>query len=96
MKIVAKIPVLALNITPEIYNGLVNLNKVLSQNNATESLKQLKAERDSLVKESIFRGDVKTKGVKNRKKSYFESYHIIVSGNAYQLLTHFRILHLFL
>ena len=85
LSIEGKIPQLELNITPDVYNGLINLSKILSQNNANENLKLLLAEKESLIKECSFRSDVKIKGI-NRRNGYFEPYHVIMSGtNSFSL-----------
>ena len=79
LKIKGKIPQLQLNMTPDVYNGLINLSKILSQNNANENLKLLLAEKQSLIEESSFRADIKVKGI-NRRNGFFEPFHVIMSG----------------
>jgi hypothetical protein len=70
---------LNINVTPDVYNGLVNLGKILSSVNATEDLKLLKAEKERLLITSAFKGEILTRGVV-RSKIYWEQYFIIVAG----------------
>ncbi len=42
----ASLPNMRFNLTPDIYNGLVNLSEVLISHGAEEDLKQLKREKD--------------------------------------------------
>jgi hypothetical protein len=75
----AELPAVNINITPDVYNGLVNLGKILSSVNASEDLKLMKEEKERLLLTAAFKGEILTRGVV-RSKIYFEEYFMIVAG----------------
>lgn len=74
-----ELPALNINITPDVYNGLVNLSKILSSVNATEDLRLMKEEKERLLLTAVFKGEILTRGV-IRSKIYWEEYFMIVAG----------------
>lgn len=71
---------LQLNITPDVYNGLVNLGNILSNMNPTEDLEILMKEKKMIKEYAKYKGHIMTRGVA-RSKLYWESYYMIVSGS---------------
>ncbi len=65
--------------SPDIYNGLVNLNEVLMSHGAEEELKQLKHEKEKIIKDSIYKSEIMTRGVRGYN-TYWYSYYILISG----------------
>jgi len=49
--------------TPDVYNTLVNLGKIINKSNPKESMKQLSLEKELLINNSTFRGEVLANGV---------------------------------
>ena len=77
----AELPDLSLNVTPDVYNGLVNLHRILtSSDTATESIIALKAEKDRVLINCSYQSLVYTKGIK-KMQSYWEAYYMILSGS---------------
>lgn len=74
------LPDLQINITPDVYNGLVNLGYILSHMNPTEDLEILMNEKKSIKEYAKYKGHIMTRGV-TRSKLYWEQYYMIVSGS---------------
>ena len=50
--------------SPDIFNGLVNITEVLKSHGAEEDLRELKESKDKIVLDSIYSGYVQTRGVR--------------------------------
>ena len=74
------LPDLQLNITPDVYNGLVNLGYIIKHINPTEDLKILQEEKNKIKQYCKFKGHIMTRGVQ-RSKLYWEQFYMIVSGS---------------
>ncbi|CDW82625.1 ph domain containing protein [Stylonychia lemnae] len=82
----ANLPDLNLNMSPDIYNGLVNLNEVLKSKGAEEDLLQLKNTKDQLIKDSYFQSDLLARGIQGsylyfykEKRELMPLYYIFLS-----------------
>ena len=63
--VMAQLPEVILNASPDVYNGLVNIAQVLMSEGQEEHLKKLKAEKDHIIENSYYiNEDLSTRGLK--------------------------------
>jgi len=78
----AQLPAIVVNFSPDVYNGLVNINQVLSSQGQSEHLQQLKLEKDQIIDNSYYHHEeVFTKGLKGSLSSNWHGYFLLVSGS---------------
>lgn len=79
MFIHAQLPDLTLNLTPDVYNGLVNLNQVLVSKNLEQDLIELKKAKDSILLAAKHSKYLMTWGVRGFM-TYFQQFFVVLSG----------------
>ena len=66
--------------SPDIFNGLVNITEVLKRHGPEEDMRRLKVQKDKIINEASFRDSLQTRGVRGYN-NYWTQYYTVASGN---------------